>query len=122
MLSMLQSLLLRLLLDPRDKTLEIRERVPEEGLPLVEEDLIRGHRGKLNAHIFVGFNRMYSGALRELEQVIVNPLSIIFERSWRTREVPEDYKKASVTSVFKNDKKEDLGNERPVSLTSVLGR
>ncbi|GAB0204550.1 mitochondrial enolase superfamily member 1 [Grus japonensis] len=37
----------------------------------------------------------------------------------RTGEVPEDWRKASVTLVFKKDKKEDPGNYRPVSLTSI---
>ncbi|XP_062426811.1 coiled-coil domain-containing protein 166 isoform X3 [Rhea pennata] len=36
-------------------------------------------------------------------------------------EVPEDWKKASVTAVSK-DKKEDPGNYRPVSLTSIPGK
>ncbi|TRZ15395.1 hypothetical protein HGM15179_011709 [Zosterops borbonicus] len=49
-------------------------------------------------------------------------LSITFERSWRTGEVPEDWRKANVTSVFKMSWKEDPGNYRPVSLTSVPGK
>ncbi|PKU33787.1 rna-directed dna polymerase from mobile element jockey- hypothetical protein [Limosa lapponica baueri] len=36
-------------------------------------------------------------------------------------EVPEDWRKANVTPVFK-DKKEDLGNYRPVSFTSIPGK
>ena len=57
--------------------------------------------------------------LRELAEVIAEPLSIIFERSWITGEVPEDWRIASVTPVFRKGKKEDVGNSRPVSLTSV---
>ncbi|GAB0176502.1 mitochondrial enolase superfamily member 1 [Grus japonensis] len=49
-------------------------------------------------------------------------VSIIFERSWKTGEVPEDWRKANVTPVFKKGKKEDLGNYRPVSLTSIPGK
>ena len=47
------------------------------------------------------------------------PLSIIFERCWRTGEVPEDWRKANVTPIFKKGKKEDPRNYRPVSLTST---
>ncbi|GAB0185837.1 mitochondrial enolase superfamily member 1 [Grus japonensis] len=50
------------------------------------------------------------------------PVSIIFERSWRTGEVPEDWRKANVTLVFKKGKKEDPGNYRPVSFTSIPGK
>ncbi|GAB0210180.1 mitochondrial enolase superfamily member 1 [Grus japonensis] len=44
------------------------------------------------------------------------------DRSWRTGEVPEDWRKANVTPVFKKGKKEDPGNYRPVSLTSIPGK
>ncbi|GAB0199885.1 mitochondrial enolase superfamily member 1 [Grus japonensis] len=43
-------------------------------------------------------------------------------RSWRTGEVPEDWRKASVTLVFKKGKKEDPGNYRPVNLPSIPGK
>jgi len=39
----------------------------------------------------------------------------------RTGDVLEDWRIANVTLVFKNGKEEDLGNYRPVSLTSVPG-
>jgi len=43
----------------------------------------------------------------------------MFERFWRTAEVPEDWRKANVTPIFKKGKKEDPGNYKPVSLTSI---
>jgi len=36
--------------------------------------------------------------------------------------VPEDWRRANVTPVFKKGKKEDPGNYRPVSLTSIPGK
>uniref|UniRef100_A0A493TRX7 Reverse transcriptase domain-containing protein n=1 Tax=Anas platyrhynchos platyrhynchos TaxID=8840 RepID=A0A493TRX7_ANAPP len=65
---------------------------------------------------------MHPCVLRELAEVITEPLFIIFERSWRTGEVPEDWRIANVTPVFKKGKKDDPGNYRPVSLTSVPGK
>jgi len=54
----------------------------------------------------MGPNAMHPRVLRELPYVIADPLSVIFERSWRTGEVPKDWRKASVTPVFKKGKKE----------------
>jgi len=70
----------------------------------------------------MGPDGMHPRVLRELEDVIGEPLSVIFERSWRTGEVPEDWRKATVTAIFKKGKKEDPGNYRLASLTSIPGK
>ncbi|PKU48620.1 rna-directed dna polymerase from mobile element jockey-like [Limosa lapponica baueri] len=62
---------------------------------------------------------MHLQVLRELSDVTVKLLPIIFERPWRTGEVPEDWRKTNVMPVFKKAKKEDPGNYRLVSLTSI---
>jgi len=67
----------------------------------------------------MGPDRMHPRVLRELADVFAEPLSIIFERSWRTGEVRKDWRKASVTPIFKKGMKEHPGNYRPVSLTSI---
>jgi len=107
----------------KSQALEVREKAcRKDDFPLVEEDCVRNHLCNLDAHKSMGPDEMHLQVLRELADVIAEPLSSIFERSWRTGEVPEDWRKASVTSVFKNGKKEDPGNYRPVSLTSIPGK
>jgi len=64
----------------------------------------------------------YQCGSRFVVGIFAEPLSIVFERSWRTGEVPEDWRKANVTPVFKMGKKEDPGNYRLVSLTSIMGK
>jgi len=49
----------------------------------------------------MGPDRMHPRVLREVADVIAEPLFTIFERSCRTGEVPEDWRKVNVTPVFK---------------------
>ena len=44
----------------------------------------------------------------------------MFERSVRFSEIPEDWKAAFVVPIFKKGKREEVGNYRPVSLTSLV--
>jgi len=66
---------------------------------------VKDRLNNLDAHKSTGPDGMHPRVLRELADVIPEPLSIIFERSWRTGEVPEDWRKANVTPIFKKGKK-----------------
>ncbi|PKU31217.1 rna-directed dna polymerase from mobile element hypothetical protein [Limosa lapponica baueri] len=84
------------------QTLEVGERAwNKEDSPAIKEDKGRDHLGKLDTHKSMGPDGMHPRVLRELADVTAKPLSIIFERSWRTGEVPEDCRKANVMPVFK---------------------
>ncbi|KAF7241624.1 Monoacylglycerol lipase ABHD2 [Varanus komodoensis] len=50
------------------------------------------------------------------------PPTSIFEASWRTGEVSEDWRVASVVPIFKKRSRRDMGNYRPVSFTSIVGK
>ena len=49
-------------------------------------------------------------------------LTDIFNSSMESRQVPEDWRVANVTPLFNKGPREELGNHRPVSLTSVVGK
>ncbi|KFQ42883.1 hypothetical protein N333_12348, partial [Nestor notabilis] len=87
--------------------------------PTVGEDQVGDHLKNLNMHKSVGPDEIHPRVLKELADEVARPLSIIFERSWQSGEVPDGWKKGNVTPIFKKGKVEDPGNHRPVSLTSV---
>ena len=57
----------------------------------------------------MGPDRIHPRVLKELAGVLAKLLSIIYQQSWLTREVPTDWKLASVTPIYKGWK-DDPGN------------
>ena len=58
--------------------------------------------------------------LKRFKTSLLTPLQIIFQRSMETGEVPQDWRDANVSPIFKKGSKGDPGNYRPVSLTSIV--
>lgn len=117
--SLLQFLVLRL----ASQTLKVRERVwGEEDFLLIEVDMASECVAEINTHKYMGPDGMHPCVLRGLAEMIVESLSVIFERSWEMGEVPEGWTIGSITPVIKMSKKEDLGNYSPVRLTFVSAK
>ncbi|GAB0182881.1 mitochondrial enolase superfamily member 1 [Grus japonensis] len=76
----------------------------------------------LDTHKSMGLDEIHPRVLRELVEALTKPLSIIYHHSWITCAVPVDWKLANIAPIYKKGQKEDPGNYRPVSLTSVPGK
>jgi len=59
-------------------------------------------------------DRIHPKVLRELAEELAKPLSVIYQQFWLTREVPDNWKIADVTAIYKKGCKEDPVTYRPV--------
>ncbi|PKU42195.1 rna-directed dna polymerase from mobile element jockey-like [Limosa lapponica baueri] len=105
------------ILEPHE--LRDREGKQNEGITIKEEEIWLRH---LDVHKSMGPDGLHPRVLKELADMFAKQLSIIYMKSWLTGEVPMDWKVANVTPIYKKGKKEDPGNRRPVSLTSIPGK
>jgi hypothetical protein len=66
-----------------------------------------------------GPDGMHPKVLKELSDVIAEPLADVFRKSLAESTLPHQWKVANVTPLFKKGDKSKAGNYRPVSLTSI---
>ena len=77
---------------------------------------------KMNVCKTMGLDSMHPRVLKKPAEVVAELLYIAFEKSWLSDEVPSDWKKGNMTSIYKKRRKEDMENYRSVSLISVHGK
>lgn len=69
-----------------------------------------------------GPDGIHPRVLKELAETLATPLFILFEASIEQGIVPNQWKMARVTPIYKKGNKSDPVNYRPVSLTSVISK
>ena len=60
--------------------------------------------------------------LKEGGDSIIDAIYLIFCRSLKFSEIPDEWKLANVTPIFKKGNKKEVKNYRPISLTSLVVR
>ncbi|KAK4827173.1 hypothetical protein QYF61_015135 [Mycteria americana] len=94
---------------PAPPELEDRDREQNKP-PIIEEEAVNDLLHHLDTHKSMGLDGIHPRVLRELAEELAKPLSIIYQQSWLTREVPDNRRLANVTPIYKKGRKEDQGN------------
>lgn len=86
----------------------------------VNEEMFKTRLSNIKQNGAPGPDKITPRILTELKEVVALPLCIIFNKSIRSGEVPNDWKIAHVTPVFKKGSRTLAENYRPISLTSIV--
>ncbi len=86
----------------------------------VTPELVRKKLAQLKPSKSPGPDSIHPRVLRELKDVLAEPICLLFKASINEGVLPQDWKCSNITAIHKKGKKSDPGNYRPVSLTSIL--
>ena len=77
---------------------------------------------ELNPHKAAGPDAIRPLVLKELRRTIAPALCTIFSRSYKTGQVPGDWRTANIAPIFKKGCRNTAANYRPVSLTCICSK
>ncbi|KAK4828300.1 hypothetical protein QYF61_025312 [Mycteria americana] len=92
----------------------------QNGAHIIQGEMVSDLLHHLDTHKSMGPDEIHPRVLKELAEVLTKPLSIVYQQSWLTGEVPVDWRLANVAPISKKGRKEDLGNYRPLMEQIIL--
>lgn len=98
--------------------LEVRQTVMLSAMEISRENILKTLK-KLNQNKSPEPDTFHPKIILEVADLLMEPLWIIFTNSLKRHQVPQEWKTANITAIFKRGDKSDPSNYRPVSLTSV---
>lgn len=88
----------------------------------INQSAIEDRIKKLRNNISKGPDNIVSEALKLGGRAVVRYLEFLFNVSINNIQIPDDWKKAIVVPIFKGGNRLEMGNYRPVSLTSIVSK
>ena len=102
--------------------LELRQNIPDMNNDIIiTEKEVENEIKNLDVSKSKGPDNIHPRLIKELKAQLVKPLTTIFNQSLVEGVLPSEWKKASVTPIYKGKGKNNLAaNYRPISLTSIV--
>ena len=86
----------------------------------VTEDMIKKELINLNVNKSVGPDDIHPRLLKELAVHLAEPVALLFNKTITHGVIPQDWKEAYVSPIYKKGSRNHAENYRPISLTSIL--
>ncbi|KAF7249418.1 RNA-directed DNA polymerase from mobile element jockey [Varanus komodoensis] len=67
----------------------------------IDRQMVKEYLDGINTFKSPGPSELHPRVIKELEEELSEPLAIIFDKSWKTGEVPDDWRRANVVPIFK---------------------
>ena len=94
---------------------------PLEDINITEDKVLKRLK-KLNPNKSCGPDQLSPKVIREIAEPLAPALTKLYKSSLTSGIVPDEWKLATISPIFKKGDKKDPSNYRPVSLTCVLGK
>jgi len=104
---------------------DINRRVPETtelNDVNFSQDAVYKQLRNLKNKTSAGPDTLPAAFLKQIAGTVSLPLSLLFAKSFQTSSLPDIWKVATVTPVFKKGSPSDAANYRPISLTCIIGK
>ena len=88
----------------------------------ITDDIIYENIKKLKSKNSAGPDNVSSRLLKDIIEVIIKPLTHVFNLSFKTGYIPPELKTAKVIPIYKGEDKYSFNNYRPISLISNFGK
>ncbi len=83
---------------------------------------IRNEIKRLKKNKISGPDKIDNDLIRSLQEAVIPMLTLIFNEIIRTKVIPKQWTLAELILIYKKGVKEDIGNYRPISLTSSISK
>ena len=87
---------------------------------IITDEMVLKKLKKMKINKSPGPDQIHPRVINEIAPEICEPLKIIFQKSLDTKTLPDEWKHAQVTAIYKKGAKTQAQNYRPVSLTCIL--